>query len=543
MTTPPGISALNGKQLRDAFAAAARHLADSATAVDAINVYPVPDGDTGSNMAATLREAVDGTAGLPEPVTVAAVLGALARGALYGARGNSGVILSQALRGFAQGVGDVGQFDAAALARGLESAAAAAYGAVGKPVEGTMLTVLRRAAEEAVGRTRTMPDRGGGAPCLPVLLEAIGAAEVAEAQTPELLPELAEAGVPDAGGEGVCVILRGLAGYLTGHAPPAPAMPDRPIATLAGHAPDGFGFCTEFVLEPAAGPVDLESVRGFAMASGQSVVVVGDAAAVRVHLHSRDPERVLAEAARFGSVKRAKVDDMTAQNIRFEASGSGATAKLGLLAMSRGAGLDQVFRGLGATVADLGEVVKPPAGEIAAAAEALGKADVIVLPNHKNVVPAARQAASLARCTLHVVETANLVQGIAAAVAFDPQGDAAENVREMTEAAGAVRSVEVTIAAADRRADGVQARKGEAIAMVDGRLVSSLPSLAEALVAGLHAAGAADASLLTIYAGATANADQEQAARAAIAAAFPAAESEFVPGGQPLYPFIASVER
>ncbi|MEX1103962.1 MAG: DAK2 domain-containing protein, partial [Dehalococcoidia bacterium] len=206
----PDRALLDGEGLRDAFRSASAHLRESAKAVDAINVYPVPDGDTGSNMAATLREAVE-TAGLaPSPATIDAVLGALAKGALYGARGNSGVILSQALRGFATGVGGPPQFDAAALAKGLVAASEAAYRAVSKPVEGTMLTVLREAgagAERAVAR---LPKAGEGSPCASTLRDAIAAAEEAEARTPEQLPQLAEAGVTDAGGEGICVILRGL---------------------------------------------------------------------------------------------------------------------------------------------------------------------------------------------------------------------------------------------------------------------------------------------------------------------------------------------
>ena len=192
---------LDGSGLRDAFAAAAAHLRESARAVDAINVYPVPDGDTGTNMFATLREAVDTAAVIDGEVNVAAVLQAIARGSLYGARGNSGVILSQALRGFATGVGARDSFDAAALAAGLDAGAEAAYRAVSKPVEGTMLTVLREAAAGAKSFTATLSDGGGGQPCVSSLQAAVRAAEEAEARTPEQLPALAEAGVTDAGGE------------------------------------------------------------------------------------------------------------------------------------------------------------------------------------------------------------------------------------------------------------------------------------------------------------------------------------------------------
>lgn len=544
MTTPLATTALDGPQLRDAFAAAAAHLKDAEKAVDAINVYPVPDGDTGSNMAATLREAVDSTAILAEPVTVTAVLQALAKGALYGARGNSGVILSQALKGLAEGVGQVEQFDAAALARGLAGASEFAYRSVSKPVEGTMLTVVRRAAEEATQHAQRMPDGGEGMPCLPVLATAVSAAETAEEETPSQLKELADAGVTDAGGEGICVILRGLLAYITGRTPPPPSMPEKPIAMMAGHEAEEYGFCTEFVLEaPEGGEVDVEAVREFADASGRSVVVVGDSRAARVHLHSDEPEGVIERAAQFGTVQRPKVDDMTAQNIRFQEGGSGATAKLAVLALSRGAGLNRVFVGLGAAITDLGEVVKPPAGEIARAADALGKADVILLPNHKNIVPAAEQAAGLARCTVHVLGTENLLQGIAAAVELNLEASLQENLAAMEEARSAVRAVEVTIAAANRSADGVEAREGEAIALVDGRLVDSKPSLVEALLSGLRRAGADEAGLITVYCGAETGEEEWEPLRTAVTEAFPSTELEVVDGGQPLYPLLASVER
>ncbi len=531
-----------GPELRDAFAAAAAHLREVAGAVDAINVYPVPDGDTGSNMAATLREASDQAGLVGPPVTVAAVLGALARGSLYGARGNSGVILSQALRGLAEGVGDREWVDAAALAEGLRQAAAGAYRAVSKPVEGTMLTVLREAGEWAVAEAARLPDGGRGHPCLGLLGPVIEAAERAEAATIDQLPALAEAGVPDAGGEGICVILRGLYAALAGRAPRPPVLPERAIATMAGHASEGFGYCTEFVLEAGPGPIVVELVRELAERGNRSVVVVGDERAVRVHAHSEQPEALLEGAAALGRVSRAKVDDMSAQNVRFRSEGSGATAKVALLAMSRGAGIDQVFQSLGAAVADLGEVVKPPAGEIAAAAEGLGVADVIVLPNHKNVILAAEQAKGLARCSLHVLPTESIPQGIAAAVAFNGAENVKTNLAAMRVALGGVATVEVTVAAADRSADGVQARKGEYIAIFDDRLVASRADLGVALVAGLGLAGASTAALVTLYTGAAVREAEGVGLVERVRAEFPGVEVERIEGGQPLYPVIASVE-
>lgn len=531
---------LSGDELFGALAAAAAHLRDSAPAIDAINVYPVPDGDTGSNMAATLREAVDTAALVPSPRDVSAVLAGFARGALYGARGNSGVILSQALRGLATAADGRETYDAAALAMGLQAAATAAYGAVAKPVEGTMLTVLRAAGEGAAAHAATLPARGAGLPCVPTLARALDAAVAAEAATPTQLPALAEAGVTDAGGEGVCTILRGLIAALTGATPAVPPIPDRPIADLGAHTGEAFGFCTEFVVESGPVPLDVAAIRDWATSAGRSVVVVGSGDAVRVHLHADDADAVLAAAAAFGQLARTKVEDMSAQHVRFRASGSGASRELAVLALSRGDGIDRLFEDIGAAVGDLGEVVKPPAGEIAAAADRLGARDVIVLPNHANVVLAARQAADLTRCTLHVIETRTLPQGIAAAFAFAADRPVAANIAAMTTAAAAVTTVEVTTAAATRVADGVAVREGQAIALVDGRLIAAADAPLAALLAGLDAAGTDDAALVTLFLAAPddGRGDIEQA----IAERFPAIELDIHVGGQPLYAFIASVE-
>ncbi|MBI5949187.1 MAG: DAK2 domain-containing protein [Chloroflexi bacterium] len=534
---------LTGSDLRGVFAAAAAHLRESAKAVDAINVYPVPDGDTGSNMAATFAEAVDAANLLPAEATAAEVLAALAKGALYGARGNSGVILSQALKGLARGAGEGREFDAAMLAAGLREAARSAYAAVGQPEEGTMLTVLRVAAEEAAVTAAALGDGGRGVPCAAVLKTAVAAAEAAEDRTIDQLPALKEAGVTDAGGEGICVILRGLLAAVRGETPVPKAVPGPPIAMAAGHQHEAFGFCTEFLLEAAGRDVDVAAVRELAGSPGNSsVVIVGDEAALRVHVHTADPERLLAGVAAFGHVTRVKAQDMTAQNARWRATGSGASERVAVLALSRGEGFDAIFESLGAHVTDLGEVVKPPAGEIAAAIDALGAPDVIVLPNHKNVVLAAGQAASLARSTVHVVPTASLVEGIAAVLAFDNTDGAPANQQAMEQARHAVRTVEVTRAAANRSADGVSVRAGQAIALVDGMLVAGRATAFEALVAGLQAGGAASAGLITVYAGSGAAGGVDDTVTR-VRAAFPGVEVEGASGGQPLYEYIASIEE
>ncbi len=543
MSGEPRPSALvDGARLRDAFAAASAHLRDARFAIDAINVYPVPDGDTGSNMSATLVEACAGTAQGETP-TVGQVLSSLARGALYGARGNSGVILSQALRGFANGVGERDDLDAAAFAEGLRHAAEAAYSAVAKPQEGTMLTVLRVAAETATGNVGAMPNAGRGQHCLPLLELVVASAEAAEAATMSQLASLAEAGVPDAGGEGICTILRGLRSGLGGGSLPTLAAVPPPVATTAGHTAEASGFCTEFLVERAEAPIPLDALRELAAAGGNtSVVVVGDESLARVHAHCEAPQALLDAAASLGRLSRVKVEDMGLQNVRYRAAGSGAGAKSALLALSPSAGFDAVFAGMGAAVSELGVITKPPAGQIAAAADALQTADVIVLPNHRNVILAAEQAVGLAHCTIHVVPAANLPQGIAAALAFEPSTRAADNVTRMKAATTTVRSVEVTIAGADRSAEGVAVRKGEAITLLDGLLVASAATPEAALLDGLGRAGGAEAGLITIYLGEGAPPADDPGLRRELERALPGVECELIETGQPLYPYVAAVE-
>ncbi len=532
---------VDGEGLRELLEAGAAALATAAERIDAINVYPVPDGDTGSNMAATMQEAAS-AARVAVSLSVAETAAAAARGALYGARGNSGVILSQALRGFADALLGQRELDAAGLARGLVGAADAAYRAVSQPKEGTMLTVLREAADAAELAAARLPGGGVGAPCLAVLERAVAAARIAEARTIEMLPTLQEAGVPDAGGEGICVLLDGMAARLRGEMVDLTLLagPGHAREFAAAHAGDVSGFCTEFVLEPRdGGRLDLERLRALAEASGSSVVIVGDDRLARVHLHTEEPEALIAAVAPLGTPARVKIDDLRAQRQQFEQVGSGATAAVGLLALSRGEGFDRVFESLGARVLDLGRQEKPAAGDIARAAEAVGAADVIVLPNHENVLLSADQARSLARCTLHVVPTRTLPQGVAAALAFDPALRAPELAERMARAAAQVRTVEVAVAAASRVADGVAVEAGQGIAVVDGKLVAACGSIEDALSAGIVAAGGPEAGLITVYVGEEGDA---AAAEQLVRTAFPHAEVEVIAGGQPLYPYIVAVE-
>lgn len=542
MTTPTVGDLLDGTRMLNLFRAAAEHLRARAPAIDAINVYPVPDGDTGSNMAATLAEAV-AFADTQTTERAGDVLRAVARGALYGARGNSGVILSQALRGFADGAASCAAIDARALATALKAAAAAAYAAVAEPVEGTMLTVLRAAAESAEAVCGQLPNAGAGAACEPVFAAALRAAEAAEARTPELLAVLREAGVPDAGGEGICTILRAFYAELTGK--PIEREPELPRLRLqpGDHAGE-LGFCTEFLLQREASALDPSMVReALRAAGGRSIVVVGDAEALHVHVHVDDPRHAVAACEGFGTIARLKAEDMDLQRRRFAEAGSGATSAVALLAFSPSPAFDAIFRSLGAETVRLDPLRKPAVGEIVEAAQQLQRPDVIVLPNHKDLLMAAEQAAALSRrTTLHVLRVRSVPQGIAAAVAFDPTLPVGECLARMADAAKAVRTVEVTFATQARRMRGVNVRPDDAIALVDDELVAAAQDPLEALIAGLEAAGAAQAELVTVYVGDGIPDGTLAELGRRVRERFPNAAVELHTTGQPLYPFIASVE-
>jgi uncharacterized protein len=519
------------------FTAAAGYLESVASAIDAINVYPVPDGDTGSNMSATLREAVRAADQLDPGSPAGDVLAAVARAALYGARGNSGVILSQALRGFAESVAGHAHIDAHGLVRSLESAGQRAYRAVAEPREGTMLTVLRVAAEGAARALSEQPL----ASLADVLGVAVRAAEAAEAATIDQLPQLREAGVTDSGGEGICAILRALHSSLIGAPLPVAANVPDAVPDLHALAYEGYGHCTEFLIERITDPVDIDVVREWLVADGyQSVVVIGDNDLARVHVHALDPKPVIAGAARYGRIRRVKIDDMDVQAGRFAESGSRATARVALLALSPGEGFDGIFHELGAHVMRL-EIVKPAAGEIARAADALRVPDVILLPDHDNVIWAADQAVDLASCTLHVVPAVTVPQGIAAALTFDEAAPIDKLAATMSDALGTVRTVEVTRAAASRMVEGVSVREGQWIALLDTKMVAGADAALEALISGLEAANAANAELVTVYLGEGQDEHAEEIPEA-VSAAFPGPSVEVIDGGQPLYVFIASVE-
>ncbi|HEV8224848.1 MAG TPA: DAK2 domain-containing protein, partial [Rubrobacteraceae bacterium] len=436
--------------------------------INALNVYPVPDGDTGTNMLLTLesvlKEASDNTYEGLEEATKAG-----ARAALMGARGNSGVILSQMIRGGCEVLGDRDSLSAETVAAALEGACERAYASVRDPVEGTMLTVMRDAAHAAL----EVEDADIPA----VIRVAASEAHASVRRTPELLEVLREAGVVDAGGLGVAVILDGLLAFVTGQEVEVPEVEGGVPDLEAIHAEEEpWGYCTEFVVTGFSG--DASEFEERIQSSGKSVLVVSDEDLVKVHLHTQDPGDALSYAGRFGRLSGVKVDDMEDQ-VRSRGDSSGAAERnaeqkdLGVVAASRGEGSRELFERMGAVVIEGGQGENPSAADFARAVEKTGARFIILLPNNKNIVPTAEQVHELVDdVEVHVVGTMSMAAGLAAMVGFDPEGEAGEVLEEMREITAGLRCAEVTRAVREASIDGRKVPEGAYIGLLDGKLVA-----------------------------------------------------------------------
>ena len=450
-----------------AYMVAAAHAAVKAQVarINELNVYPVPDGDTGTNMLLTLGSALSETSGKsygsPEEASRAC-----ARAALMGARGNSGVILSQMIRGACEELADRRSLDAGAFAAGLNGAMERAYASVREPVEGTMLTVIKDAAlaarEAAAGEDADLPSVVGA---------ARQAAHDSVSRTPELLAVLREAGVVDAGGLGVAVVLDGVYACVTGQEIEVPEAGEDDAPDLeAIHAQEeAWGYCTEFLVDGFDG--DGEEFKERVYASGRSVLVVAHDDVVKVHVHTQDPGGVLSYAGGFGRLADVKIDDMEAQ-VRSREPEERPTARLGVVATSRGEGNRALFERMGAVVIEGGQGENPSAADLAAAVEQTGASAVVLLPNNKNIVPTAAQVGELVEAKTHVVPTTNLAAGLAVMVGYDAEGEPDEVVEEMCEISDSLRAAEVTRSVRDARVGDREVPEGAYIGFLDGNLIA-----------------------------------------------------------------------
>jgi uncharacterized protein len=540
----------DGRRLRAAFDAATNWLIAHADEVDALNVYPVPDGDTGSNMAETMRAAV-AEADATEEVNVGVYAAALAHGALMGARGNSGVILSQLLRGFAHSVHGAPTLTPLALTGALQEASSMAYRAVMRPVEGTVLTVARVAGEEAA---HAVADR---AEFPYVLRRTLDATRRALAETQHQLPALRQAGVVDAGGRGYVLLLEGAERWLQGkHDAPAPRAAATQVATgraeadvhaQLDHFEGGYGYCTEFLI--AGKDLHEDAVRAHFAAFGDSLLVVGDGDVLRVHIHTEDPGRALTYAAGLGRLRRVKVQDMSEQFVEFAAerpppapSSSADLLPVGIVAVAAGAGFRALFESMGAAVVSGGQSMNPSTEEILAAVRAREQEVVIILPNNKNVVLTGEQAAGLSDKQVHVVPTRTVPQGIAALIAVRFDAAPSRIVADMEEAARQIRTAELTVAVRDVELGGLPVHKGDVLGLLDGDVVAAGAAMEPVLADVLARMPAEHYEVVTAYLGQDASESVGEELRAFLHQRYPMLQLELQSGGQPHYQIVLSVE-
>ena len=497
--------------------------------INALNVYPVPDGDTGTNMLLTLRAALDETSdksyASPEEASRAC-----ARAALMGARGNSGVILSQMIRGACEVLADRDTLDAEAFAAGLDGARERAYSSVREPVEGTMLTVIEdaaRAAREAVD--------AGDADLLSVVEAARQAAHESVRRTPELLAVLREAGVVDAGGLGVAVVFDGLYACVSGQEIEVPEEDEEDTPDLeAIHAQEeAWGYCTEFLVDGFDG--DSDEFTEHVYASGRSVFVVADDDVVKVHVHTQDPGEALSYAGRFGRLAGVKVDDMEAQ-VRSRESEDRRVARVGCVVASRGEGNRGLFEQMGAFVIEGGQGENPSAADLARAVEKTGSSVVVLLPNNKNIVPTAEQVSELVGASIHVVPTTNIAAGLAVMVGYDAEGEPDEVVEEMREISESLRVAEVTRSVRDARVGDREVPEGAYIGFLGGELVAVEDGADEAALVLARKILGDGADFLTLLRGEGLPEAELDAIVDGIRALGDEVEIEVRDGGQPLYP-------
>jgi DAK2 domain fusion protein YloV len=576
----------DGAGLLGAFRAAAATLEAHVDEINSLNVFPVPDGDTGSNMAATIRAALSEAEGAGEEAGADRVAAAASFGALMGARGNSGVITSQILRGFAEGLAGKRRFNGLDLANALESGTKAAYGAVAKPVEGTILTVIREASAAAVAAAERDND------VETVLTATLDAAEKAVARTPSLLPILREAGVVDSGGQGLYRLLQGALLHLVGRAPvaarPSPTAAAKP-SVLVVHADEGFGYETMFLLQARPGELlDIDALRDYLDSIGESVLVAGDARAVKVHVHNERPDLVIAHGLGLGALSRISVEnlDSQARDVRetraadFTSEGigphggtatmvapaaapvavmaapgasngdggngtrSGAPSQpLGVIVIAAGDGLAAIFRDFGVNqVVVGGQSANPSTGELMEAVAAVDARQLLILPNNPNCVMAARQVAGMADRPVSVVATRNAAEGFAALLALDPAKDAAANAAVMTAAGRGIQTLSVTTAVRDATIGTRKVRHGQTIVLdPDDGLVAVHDDPASAVLAGV-AALQPGYELLTVYYGEGTDLATTEALARRIGELTEGPEVEVVHGGQPHYHYLISAE-
>ncbi|MBR2133675.1 MAG: DAK2 domain-containing protein [Eubacterium sp.] len=549
---------VTGVMFRDAIISASNNIANSRQAVDALNIFPVPDGDTGTNMSMTIGNAAKEMATLPDDCTLEEASSRCASALLRGARGNSGVILSLIFRGFSKAFKGVEEADGNDIARAFEKAVDAAYKAVMKPTEGTILTVIREAKDAAVEMAAIQND------ALEVSFAALQAARAALAKTPELLPVLKKAGVVDAGGQGLVLIFEGMESVWDNNAivqllDDSKSKEESKSTVAAADEEIKFAYCSEFLIEKSdsAKEKDPLKLRAYLESIGDCVVVVDDKDIIKVHVHSNEPGNVIQSALKYGQLINIKIDNMRYQHENAELGTKSEEEVVkpqvqapendyGFVAVCAGDGLKELFTDLGADyVVSGGQTMNPSTDDILGAVMATPAKTVFVLPNNKNIIMAAEQAIPLANDRkVIVLQTRTVPQGISAMLAFDDTLSTEENQMAMMEAAERVETASVTFAARDSEVDGQKVKEGEIMGLCNGKIKFIGKDVAEiAIKAAEKLFKKNEHSLITIFYGADASEEQAAQVEAALSEKYGSdVEISTVNGGQPIYYFIISVE-
>lgn len=552
---------ITGLLFRDSIISAANNISNSRQAVDALNVFPVPDGDTGTNMSMTITAAAKEMATLADDCTIDEASSKCASALLRGARGNSGVILSLIFRGFSKGFRGLESAGAKDLANALKEGVDAAYKAVMKPTEGTILTVVRLASEAAQEMAKIQDDP------LEVGFAALTAAKEALAKTPELLPVLKKAGVVDAGGQGLVLVFEGMESVwrngvivqpLDGSGVTPVSMPSK--STVANASDDiKFGYCSEFLIEKndSAKEKDPLKLRAYLESIGDCVVVVDDSSIIKVHVHSNEPGNVIQAGLKYGQLINIKIDNMRYQHANADVGVKDGEKPVepevcepeneyGFVAVCAGSGLEELFSDIGAdTIVSGGQTMNPSTDDILSAIEKTPAKVVYVLPNNKNIIMAAEQAGPMAKDRdVRVLPTKTIPQGISAMLSFDETASADENQMNMISAFENVETAQVTFAARDSEVDGKPIKKGEIMGLCNGKIKfigESVTDIAIKSTQKLFKKG--EHSLITIIFGGGASEEDAAIVEEALSKKFGNdVEISIVNGNQPIYYFIISVE-
>ena len=540
---------INGTTFRKMVLAGVSLLEQNKEYVDSLNVFPVPDGDTGTNMFLTMKSAV-GEINKCMNNDLVSLSEAFAKGALRGARGNSGVITSQIFKGFCSVTKNCKEVTTKDFAKAMQEGATIAYKAVTKPKEGTILTVIRVMAENAVALAKKHDDFET------FLRKVCETGEEILKQTPEMLPVLKKAGVVDSGGRGILVIFTGFSRYINGEEDleytfeddTKPQTVDDVIADINNLGEIEFGYCTEYMIinmHKKTTEADIDKLRERLMEIGDSVICIGDLSLVKVHVHTNDPHKALGYALELGELFNLKIENMREQNraLKKKAQAVEETKEIGMIAVAPGDGLGQIFTEL--TVDEIilgGQTMNPSAEDIANAAEKVPARNIFVFPNNNNIVLAANQANDVTNKNIIVIPTKSVPEGIAASIAFNPDASVEENQNAMLEAIRSVRSGSVTYAVRDTHVDGFDLTKGEIIGLDDKAILAKGNLVSETTEKLVEALMSDTVMNITLFYGEDIREDEAEALQTKLAEKYPDCEVTVANGGQPVYYYLLSLE-